>query len=44
MFLGIFAIGLFFAVLLRKSGNLWMVGVFHGLGDCYMTGLGTLGQ
>jgi len=41
MFLGIFAIGLFFGVLFRRSGNLWIVGIFHGLGDCYITGLGT---
>lgn len=42
MFLAIFAIGLFFGVLFRRSGNLCMVGVLHGLGDCYITGLGTL--
>lgn len=41
MFLAIFAIGLFFGVLFRRSGNLWMVGIFHGLGDSYITGLGT---
>ena len=39
MFAGIFAIGLFFAVLFLKSGNLWMVGIFHGLGDSYIVGL-----
>jgi membrane protease YdiL (CAAX protease family) len=42
MFAGIFAIGLFFAVLMWRSGNLWIVGVFHGLGDVYITGLGEL--
>jgi membrane protease YdiL (CAAX protease family) len=42
MFAGIFAIGLFFAVLFQRSGNLWMVGVFHGLGESYI--LGTLKQ
>jgi membrane protease YdiL (CAAX protease family) len=42
MFAGIFAIGLFFAVLFRRSGNLCMVGIFHGLGDCYIGGLSTL--
>ena len=34
MFAGIFAIGLFFAVLLRRSRNPFMVGIFHGLGNC----------
>ena len=42
MFAGIFAIGLFFGVVFRRSGNLWMVGVFHGIGDVYITGLGEL--
>ena len=42
MFAGIFAIGLFFGVLFARSGNLWMVGVFHGIGDAYLTGLGSL--
>ena len=40
MFAGIFAIGLFFAVLFQRSGNLWIVGIFHGLGEAYI--LGTL--
>jgi membrane protease YdiL (CAAX protease family) len=44
MFVGIFAIGLFFAVLLRRSGNLCIVGILHGIGDCYITGLATLGH
>ena len=30
MFAAIFAIGLFFGVLFRRSGNLWMVAVIHG--------------
>lgn len=42
IFGGTFAIGLFFAVLFQRSGNLWMVGIFHGLGDWYILGLGTL--
>ena len=37
----IFAIGLFFAVLYHRSGNLWIVGVLHGIGDVYFTGLAT---
>lgn len=39
MFAGIFAIGLFFSVLYWRSGNLWMVAVFHGIGNCYIDGL-----
>jgi membrane protease YdiL (CAAX protease family) len=39
IFAAIFAIGLFFGVLYQRSGNLWIVGVFHGIGDWYITGL-----
>jgi membrane protease YdiL (CAAX protease family) len=39
MFAGIFTIGLFFSVLFWRSGNLWLVGILHGLGDAYMDGL-----
>jgi membrane protease YdiL (CAAX protease family) len=42
MFAGIFAIGLYFAVLFQRSGNLWMVATFHGLGEAYV--IGTLAQ
>ena len=38
MFAGIFATGLFFAVVFWRSGNLWMVAVFHGIGNCYIDG------
>ncbi|MEY2558944.1 MAG: protease family protein [Verrucomicrobiota bacterium] len=38
MFASIFAIGLFFGVLFRRSGNLWMVGVIHGIGNAYIVG------
>ena len=31
-----FAIGLFFGVLFRRSGNLWMVAVIHGIGNAYI--------
>jgi len=44
VFVGIFLTGLFFGVLFRRSGNLAMVGVLHGLGNCYIDGLGTLGR
>ena len=40
MFAAIFAIGLFFGVLFARSGNLWLPGVFHGIGDAWITGLG----
>jgi uncharacterized protein len=38
MLAGIFAIGLFFSLVFWRSGNLWMVGLFHGLGDFWVTG------
>jgi CAAX protease family protein len=38
MFAGIFAIGLFFALLLQRSRNLWMVAVFHGIGTAWILG------
>lgn len=43
MFASIFAIGLFFGVLFRRSGNLWIVAVIHGIGNAYIaTSLGSL--
>jgi membrane protease YdiL (CAAX protease family) len=33
MFAAIFAIGAFFAGVFARSGNLWIVGVFHGIGN-----------
>lgn len=44
MFIGIFLIGLFFGVLFKRSGNLAIVGILHGLGNCYIDGLGPLGR
>jgi membrane protease YdiL (CAAX protease family) len=44
MFAGIFVTGLFFGVLYRRSGNLAIVCVLHGLGNCYIDGLGRLGH
>jgi membrane protease YdiL (CAAX protease family) len=38
MFAGIFAIGLFFGILFRRSGNLWIVTVIHGIGNAYIVG------
>jgi len=36
MFAAIFAIGLFFGVLYKRSGNLWMVATFHAIGNAYI--------
>jgi membrane protease YdiL (CAAX protease family) len=36
MFTAIFAIGLVFGVIYRRSGNLWIVGVMHAIGNAYM--------
>lgn len=38
MFAAIFAIGLFFGIVFRRSGNLWIVAVIHGLGNAYIVG------
>ncbi len=39
IFAAIFSIGLLFAILFKRSGNLWIVGVMHGLGDWFIDGL-----
>lgn len=39
IFAAIFAIGLLFAILYRRSGNLMMIGIMHGIGDWFMDGL-----
>jgi membrane protease YdiL (CAAX protease family) len=44
MFAGIFLIGLFFGVLFWRSCNLAIVGILHGVGNCYIDGLGVLGR
>lgn len=38
MFASIFAIGLFFGALFKRSGNLWIVAVIHGIGNAYIVG------
>ena len=38
MFASIFLIGLFFGILFRRSGNLWIVAVIHGIGNAYIVG------
>lgn len=42
VFAGIFAIGLYFAVLYHRSGNLWIAGILHGVGDFFIDGLNQL--
>jgi membrane protease YdiL (CAAX protease family) len=42
-FIAIFITGLFFGILFERSRNLWMVGVFHGVGDAYIDGLSRRG-
>lgn len=39
IFAAIFGIGLLFAILFRRSGNLALVGIMHGLGDWFIDGL-----
>jgi len=36
MFAAIFAIGLFFGIVYRRYGNLWIVAVFHAIGNAYI--------
>lgn len=36
MFASIFVIGLFFGVLYGRSGNLWIVAIFHAIGNAYI--------
>ena len=38
LFAGVFAIGLIFAVLFRRSGNLLIVAVMHAIGNSYIVG------
>lgn len=43
MFAAIFAIGLLFGVLYQRSGNLWIVAVFHAIGNAYIVwGVGSV--
>ena len=39
IFAAIFCIGLFFAIIFKRSGNLWIIGIMHGLGDFFLDGL-----
>ncbi len=44
IFPAIFAIGLYFAVVYQRSGNLWIVGTLHGVGDSFIDGLDIVAQ
>ena len=39
IFAAIFSIGLLLAILYKRSGNLWIIGFMHGLGDWFLDGL-----
>ena len=39
LFAAVFAIGLYFGALFHRSGNLFIVGTLHGIGDVFLTGL-----
>jgi len=39
IFAAIFAVGMYFALAFQRSGNLWIVGPLHGLGDFFIDGL-----
>ena len=36
IFAAIFLAGLYFAVLFQRSGNLWIIGIMHGIADWYI--------
>lgn len=40
IFVAIFSIGLFFSLIYHRTGNLWIVGIMHGIGDLFIDGLG----
>jgi membrane protease YdiL (CAAX protease family) len=43
MFASIFVIGLFFGVVYRRSGNLWIAAIFHAIGNAYIVwGVGSV--
>ena len=43
MFTGIFAMGLVFSIVFRRSDNLWIIAVMHAFGNSYIAGsLGTV--
>ena len=44
MFAAIFAVGLLFAVVFHRAGNLWIVATMHAFGNAYAVGAVGLGQ
>ena len=38
MYAAIFAIGLYFALVFHRSGNLWIVAIMHAIGNAYIVG------
>jgi membrane protease YdiL (CAAX protease family) len=34
-----FSIGLFFAFIFHRTRKIWLIGVFHGIGNAYMNGV-----
>ncbi len=44
IFAAIFATGLLFAIIFARSGNLWIIGIMHGLGDCFIDGLNQIAR
>ena len=39
IFAAIFLVGLFFGLLFKRSGNLWIIGIMHGIGNVFLDGL-----
>lgn len=40
----VFAAGLLFAYFYHRHGNLWLVGLFHGIGNCFLDGYALIGR
>jgi membrane protease YdiL (CAAX protease family) len=38
MFASIFAVGLLFAIVFHRTGNLWIVAIMHAFGNAYAVG------
>jgi membrane protease YdiL (CAAX protease family) len=39
IFAATFAIGFIFAIIFKRSGNLWIIGIMHGIGNMFLNGL-----
>ena len=44
LFAATFAIGLFFALVYLRSGNLWLTGIFHAIGNAFIVSSGGLAR